>query len=309
MSNATNPTLGVVILNYNDVDETLFLVNKLKRFSEIDHIVVVDNCSSDDSPEKLFSSCDGTWTLICTRENRGYAAGNNIGIRYLAEECGMELIAIANPDVSFSNSFVRIIKQDFGRLPDYGILTGVQYGRDGKVYYHAFWKAHNVLSCYLEIMKKYPFLGNLLRLITPNDAYVKQQLCYNTDVFPTGTVSGCLFFARTELFKLTGGFDEGTFLFYEEDILAKKVEKMNYKIGVDPRIRFMHKGSSSISKAMPQLSKELQMLESCSYYFHNYVSRNVIDAIAMDGIINLFRFMLPLMLKGMRWMNRAKMRT
>ena len=38
-------TVSCVILNYNDAETTLNLVLRVKGYSLIDHIVVVDNCS------------------------------------------------------------------------------------------------------------------------------------------------------------------------------------------------------------------------------------------------------------------------
>ena len=42
-----------VILNYNDADTTISLVKKIGDYKNIEHIIVVDNCSTDHSLEKL----------------------------------------------------------------------------------------------------------------------------------------------------------------------------------------------------------------------------------------------------------------
>ena len=42
-----------VILNYNDADTTISLVRKIGDYKNIEHIIVVDNCSTDHSLEKL----------------------------------------------------------------------------------------------------------------------------------------------------------------------------------------------------------------------------------------------------------------
>lgn len=46
---------GVCILNYNDAETTLILVEKISNYSIIDHIVIVDNYSTDDSYDRLKS--------------------------------------------------------------------------------------------------------------------------------------------------------------------------------------------------------------------------------------------------------------
>ena len=44
---------GIIILNYNDSENTIQMLNQIKDYSCLSKIVVVDNCSTDDSLEKL----------------------------------------------------------------------------------------------------------------------------------------------------------------------------------------------------------------------------------------------------------------
>ena len=41
--------VGCVVLNFNDSKTTIKLLNRMKNMKSIDVIVVVDNCSTDDS--------------------------------------------------------------------------------------------------------------------------------------------------------------------------------------------------------------------------------------------------------------------
>ena len=41
--------VGCVVLNFNDSKTTIELLNRMKNMKSIDVIVVVDNCSTDDS--------------------------------------------------------------------------------------------------------------------------------------------------------------------------------------------------------------------------------------------------------------------
>ena len=45
--------ISCIVLNYNDAPTTLHLVMELKELDVLDSIVVVDNCSTDDSWEQL----------------------------------------------------------------------------------------------------------------------------------------------------------------------------------------------------------------------------------------------------------------
>ena len=73
-----NKNLDVCILNYNDFETTQKLVEKMRRFSIIDHIVVVDNHSTDDSYDKLCLLEDEMVIVIQTPKNGGYGYGNNL---------------------------------------------------------------------------------------------------------------------------------------------------------------------------------------------------------------------------------------
>ena len=42
-----------LILNYNDSDNVQRMLNKIYSYDSFDKILVVDNCSTDDSYEKL----------------------------------------------------------------------------------------------------------------------------------------------------------------------------------------------------------------------------------------------------------------
>ena len=75
---------GIVVLNYNDAIETVKFVNDINSYNIVDKIVVVDNGSTDNSLVELKKLVNVK--LIVLRDNRGYAAGNNAGLKYLYEQ-------------------------------------------------------------------------------------------------------------------------------------------------------------------------------------------------------------------------------
>ena len=96
-------TCSCVLLNYNDADTTIALVEEIHSFDLLKNVVVVDNCSTDDSWEKLRLLCrlDKVITLKTDR-NGGYGYGNQYGVRYAHDVLGEKLVLIINPDVSFT---------------------------------------------------------------------------------------------------------------------------------------------------------------------------------------------------------------
>lgn len=92
----------VILLNYKAPNDTIECVDSLKKMNlcGIDlKIVIVDNFSQDDSCtifNKLYEN-DRTVNLIFNSENNGYAAGNNIGIKYALNN-NAEYIWVLNND-------------------------------------------------------------------------------------------------------------------------------------------------------------------------------------------------------------------
>ena len=105
--------VGIIILNYNTWEETEVCVDSIRKFTSIEYkIYIVDNCSKDDSTEKLAKKylSDKDVKFIKNSENNGYSAGNNIGI-YQAEKDGCEYIFIVNSDVELLNDAFSIMLQ------------------------------------------------------------------------------------------------------------------------------------------------------------------------------------------------------
>ena len=106
--------IGIVILNYNSSKLILKLLKDLEDIKEVKKIIIVDNNSQDDSVETLRKIINEKIILIENDENRGYSAGNNIGIKYLIKNFReIEYITILNPDIEISNKNIFIILKSF----------------------------------------------------------------------------------------------------------------------------------------------------------------------------------------------------
>ena len=103
---------GIIILNYNDYETTYDMLNRIKNFKEIDIIVVVDNMSLDNSYERLKKIENKKIKVISSNENKGYASGNNVGIKYLVDNYKVDNIIISNPDIILKDSDIKILKDD-----------------------------------------------------------------------------------------------------------------------------------------------------------------------------------------------------
>ena len=104
--------LGMVIINYNDYKTTKILLNNVKDYDSLDSIVVVDNHSTDNSYKILKKLENKKIVVIQADENKGYAAGLNIGAKYLNKK-------YKDCNIIFSNSDIIINKsEDLQKLSD-----------------------------------------------------------------------------------------------------------------------------------------------------------------------------------------------
>ena len=112
-----------VVLNYNDGKTTEKLVKKIRDYGCFEHIVIVDNASSDHSWERLLMLQNQKVRVIRAGENGGYGAGNNLGIRFAVKRFGASHVLLCNPDVSFSEDCVERMLGIFERHGDVGVVT------------------------------------------------------------------------------------------------------------------------------------------------------------------------------------------
>lgn len=98
--------VGIVILNYNNWEDTVKCVSSVIENVKCNYkIIVVDNCSVNQSYEELKNRMPESVVLIETGRNLGYAGGNNIGIKQ-AKDLKCDYICILNNDTIATEDFI-----------------------------------------------------------------------------------------------------------------------------------------------------------------------------------------------------------
>ena len=104
---------------------------------------------------------------------------------------------------------------------------------------------------------------------------------YKNKLTRVDVVSGCFFMIRKDVMKLIGNFDESTFLYYEENIIAKKLKNINKKTYVDNNVTITHDLSVSVDKSFNSIKKYKLLKDSQKYYVKNYLKTNVFGIILL----------------------------
>lgn len=242
--------IALIVLNYNDYDTTCDFVHKIKGYSNIQKIIVVDNHSTDDSYQKLSLLQSDKIDVIPAPSNGGYAAGNNLGIRYALEHYHPEYVIVSNPDVEFQSSVVDNLYSQARQLGHLGIITCCMNCLSG-VSLESAWK----LPTYTDhLLSNFPILEKIFRFRT---VYTKEYL--SKDLVEVDAVSGAFFMISSEAYLSVNGFDEDTFLYCEETIISERLHANGYRNYLLTTDEYLHRHSVSIDKNFHSLKKKLYL--------------------------------------------------
>ena len=212
--------IAIIILNYNSSTDCRKCIGFLKQQQGVEQeIIVVDNCSREDERKAVEALCkEQGCTFIANSENRGYNAGNNVGLRYAAQK-GYEYALIANPDMEFPQTdYIAKLVEKMQEDEEIVVCGSDIVGADGK-HQSPMGKDGNWRSSFGWVKE---IFGRKKQSDTYDfiDNYKECHYCHK--------VSGCCFMTRMSFIKSIGFFDEKVFLYCEEAILSRQVE-MNGK--------------------------------------------------------------------------------
>ena len=250
-------TIPVILLNYNSSADCRKCVGFLLRQQGVDlEIIIVDNCSRPDDRQAVEVLCKGHGlTYIPANENRGYNAGNNIGLRYAASK-GYKYALIANPDMEFPQTdYVSCLATAMEERPEVVVCGSDIVSPEGRhqnpqreatYWEELLW----FFTTWSNRKSNKWFLGN----------YAQSNYCEK--------VSGCCLMTRLSFINDIGFFDENVFLYCEESILSKQVRRANVKMYYLSSACAVH---CHIEKSKGNPGKRLQLtFRSRCYYLQQY---------------------------------------
>lgn len=257
-----NDKIACIVLNYKDSKTTGDYVRFAKNLAFYDYIIVVDNCSPDDSYERL-SKIQRENVIVCkTSKNGGYGAGNNYGIK-LAKKLGCSVAFVSNPDVAYTRECVQHMIDFLKQNDDYAAIAPVQYNgyskqrRDDTAWALPTYTSYVIGSLYI------------LRHFLSIPRYV---LSHNQQV---DCVTGAFLAVKIDEFLAAGAYDENIFLYCEESTLGYRLKQKGYKTYLLVDEKYDHYESTSIKKSVPNVVNRVQMIyKSRLIYLQDYLKVN-----------------------------------
>lgn len=281
--------IAFVILNYNTYEETAACVESIEHKIDTDDyvIIVVDNASKDDSVERLKSMSEKKLNveLICNYENIGFARGNNVGIRYVNEKYNPKFVVVLNSDTELIQNDLNFkLNQEF-LYSDFALLGPMILTANGRCDNspHTPPTKERVLLDIKLFKKEFRIINAGLYRIYCGVRYLKDSI--NAKVLRRQlpqhrngefqkyqkqvVVQGCFLVFSRKAFEYIDGFDESTFLYYEEPILYLHLINRGLTIVYDPEICIYHKDGCATNKIQRKAKDKLLFINKCYQYSAN----------------------------------------
>lgn len=228
----------VVILSYNTRD---LLANCLRSLvagpgSGDWHVVVVDNGSSDGSPEMVSAEFPGV-TLLRSADNRGFSAGNNLGAAGATEP----LLLFLNSDTVVPQGAIAALVAFVEQHPECAAAGPRLVFPDGS----------RQDSC-----RTFPGPLNTLlegfwldRLLPRSRFFGRPRMTWldHDATLPVPYVSGAALLVRRERFEAVGGWPEAYFFYAEDAELCLALQRDGQQVMFHGDVRIVHYGGGSAS--------------------------------------------------------------
>ena len=255
--------VSLIVLNYNDYLTTEKLVNSVKNYDVVNHIIVIDNYSTDDSFCQLVELKNEKISVVRTEKNGGYGYGNNYGIEYAKNQYDSDYYVICNPDVEFEEKTLVKILDAMSKDSAIVCASTIPYTPKGNIQSKFCWNVPTPLSAVFST-------GKILQKFYRFD-WLNDDCCENKDYIEIDCVPGSLLVLDKELVKRGKVYDEKVFLYYEETILGYKIKQLGYKT-IMVNGKYIHHHSVSINKSISSTVKQRRiMYESLLYFIRAYL--------------------------------------
>jgi GT2 family glycosyltransferase len=214
--------VSIIIVNYRTPQLTINCINSVIDSTRdiLYEIIIVDNCSNDDSIEKIRKYSDKI-ILIESESNIGFGRANNLG----AKIAKGKYLFLLNPDTIIHNNACSIFFNYFsnlGKEHNVGAIGCIMLDKDGK---RNFLNSFNHFPSLITFLKDK--LLTFLNLRRFNCNRIQKVLEINGEL-EVDYIVGADLFISSDLFHLLGGFDRNFFMYWEEVDLQYRMRSKGF---------------------------------------------------------------------------------
>ncbi|MGA2465064.1 MAG: glycosyltransferase [Thermodesulfobacteriota bacterium] len=240
------PKISIVLITFNNLEYTKSCVESIFTYSRYPNfqLILVDNHSQDGTIEYLkeLQSRKLNVQFIFNEENKGFAGGNNLGLK-VAEG---EYIVLLNNDTVVTKDWLYVLMSILQKNPRLGMIGPVS---------NTVWNVQKIRSDYHTVDEMHKWA----------EYYTSQQQYDYRAVNMLGFF--CLMIKR-EVIEKVGLLDENYGVgMFEDDDFCRRAREAGYELGYTKRVFIHHKGSASFGNLS---SREYETIwEKNKAYFEN----------------------------------------
>lgn len=247
------PIIAVVVLNYNNFNDTIECVNSiLNQTYKNYYIVIVENGSVNNSHEELinifkdFSSV----TILKNEINLGFAKGNNVGIKYATKNLNCNFVFVLNSDTIVDKNLLKEVSE-IKIERSIGIISPTVLFENGEQQVPSVnfsnIKKDTLKSCFRLIYGLLLYSFVFRKLYTAFKNKNTFSLSEPNYIYKTYALQGSSFFLTPNFFKFYTQLYPQTFLYWEEINLMWYLYKVNLKTQMINSSPVIHKESRSVN--------------------------------------------------------------
>jgi GT2 family glycosyltransferase len=219
----------VILLNYNNAEDTYLCLKSLRQSLVPVDVVVVDN--SPDDPNLARARNEFPFVKFSNSPvNIGFGQGNNLGVKLASSQNTYDFFFFLNNDATIDENSIQALQSALDQHPEAGITVGrIVFGEDPNV----LWYGGGEINWWFGGGKTPGNFGSSTALLAMTGRHV-----------PFAT--GCALMIRRSVLETCGGFDSRFFL-YEEDLeLCLRVAEHGWGIWYEPGARIVHRCQGSL---------------------------------------------------------------
>lgn len=216
------PKIAVIVLNYRGQAVLARCLTSLRgALSVADHILIVDNGGETELRQEI-SRTDPEIEWLVSKENRGFAAGMNLGIRHLQAKQRFDAYWLLNNDAWIDPQALQQLKRALEERGQNALYSPVIYGATEE----RPWFAGGRID--------------FLRMRTVH----QRALAETRHPYETKFLTGCALCIPQAALDRLGLLDERYFLYYEDAAYSLKALRQGLKLWVVPTARVYHSEES-----------------------------------------------------------------